>query len=161
MNLLLQIYFYTYTCVHTHIYAYTDAIFQLIPFLEYCFQWLSYVYVLRTITFRNMFVREKNLLFCLKYFLKMITKDRQYLSLAFIQIVGLRLFIICLTSDQWSLVCFVTYIKIIDIFIWNMRLENPQVPPFIYPVLPINNSIRNSIYFYCSRGLKALQRLPV
>lgn len=136
-------------------------IFQLIPFLEYCFQWLIYVYVLGTITFRNIFVRKKNLLFCLKCFLKIITKDRQYSSLAFIQIVGLRLFIICLTSDRWSLICFLAYLKIIHIFIWNMRLENPWVQPSIYAVLPINKIIRNSIYSYCSHGPKALQRLPM
>jgi len=36
-------------------------IFQLIPFLEYCVQWLSYVYVLRTITFRNISMRKKKI----------------------------------------------------------------------------------------------------
>lgn len=50
MNLLLQMYLYTYT--------HTDRNFQLISFLEYSFQWLSYVNVLRTITLRNIFVRK-------------------------------------------------------------------------------------------------------
>lgn len=134
-------------------------IFRLIPFLEYCFQWPSYAYALRNIAFRNISV-EKELLFFLKCFLQIITKDRQYLSQDFIQIVWLRLFIIYLTSDQWYLIRFVTYLKTIHIFIWKMRLENSWVQPFIYPVLPINKIIRNNIYSYCSHGLKTLQKVP-
>lgn len=74
----------------------------------------------------------------------MIVKDRQYLSQDFIQIVWLRL-IICLTSDQWFLICFVTYLKIVQIFVRKMRLENSLIQPFIHPLLPINKIIRNNI----------------
>lgn len=67
------------------------------------------------------------------------------MSQDFIQVVWLRLFIICLTSDQWSLIYFVTYLKMIHIFIWKMRLENSQVRLFIHPLVPIKKIIKNSI----------------
>lgn len=89
----------------------------------------------------------------------MITKDRQYLSLAFIQIFGFRLCVICLTSDWWSLICFVTYLKIIQVLIWNMKLENLWVQPYSHPpplppVLPVGEILGTALILIIVMWLK-------
>lgn len=104
-------------------------IFQLIPVIEYLYQWPSLCNVWGTLHL-GILLWKKELLFCLKCVLKLITKDRQYLSQDFIQIVWLRLFIICLTSDQWSLICFLTSLKNYSDFCLEDEARNSQV--FIY-----------------------------
>lgn len=142
------IYRLTYRC------TYTNMIFQLIPFLEYCFQWPS-LYNIRGTLHLGIFLWKNELLFCLKCFLKKNYK-------------GLAIFIPGFYSNwltqafyhlfnQWSMVLGMLSDLSQNHSIFCLKDEARDL---IYPMLPINKIIRNDIYFYCSHGIKALQKIP-
>lgn len=102
-----------------------NRIFQLIPFLEYCFQWLSYAYALRNIAFRNISVEKRA-----PVLLKMLSWNDYKGQAIFIP----GFYSNCLAQafynlfNQWSMVLDMLFdLKIIRIFIWKMRLENSRV----------------------------------
>lgn len=110
----LTLHKFIYECVCVCVYIYThiwiwlinnQCIFLNIDYrslIIYTFWRLSHL----EIWYFEYFEIKKKLLFRLKYFIKMFTKDKWYLSLPFIQIVGLRLFMIRLFTDGWSSICF-------------------------------------------------------
>lgn len=110
--------------------------------------------ILRNIAFRNIFV-EKQALVLLK-----TLSQNDYKGLAifipgfysnFLAQAFYHLF------NQWSMV-----LGMLSDLSQNhsiFRLED-EARDLIYPVLPINKIIKNDICFYCSHGIKALQKIP-